>query len=163
MVRKFLKKQGLHQRVNHLIEKYNIQSSHLFINRKNVAKAVFIGIFIGFIPMPMQILVVVTLVPFVRFNLPLAILLLWFNNPLTMAFIYYIEYRTGSILLRIDTSKAHMSLHWFTTHMHEIFLPLYVGTLVYSTVFASFFYIVTNYLWRRSVLKEKTLRLQQGA
>jgi len=52
MIRKTLKKTSKHKKFNDLIKKYKIPKEYLSTNRKMVSKAVLIGIFIAFIPMP---------------------------------------------------------------------------------------------------------------
>ena len=49
--------------------------------------------------MPMHSLVAVALVLAFSFNLPLALLAVWFNNPLTLPFMYLYAYRTGCLVL----------------------------------------------------------------
>jgi hypothetical protein len=94
--------------------------------------------------------------PFARFNVPIALSMVWVNNPITMVPIYYLEYKTGAIFLDIHMIEPHhMDASWFFENLEHIFLPLYMGTLVYSLVISSFFYFTVNFLWKRSVHKER--------
>lgn len=161
MVRKFFKKSHSHPKFQNIIKKYKIPRAHIAINRKNIARGVFIGIFIGLIPMPGQMVAVIALMPFIRFNAPVAILTLWLNNPFTMAFIYYIEYITGNLFLSGHLSTVHMSVKWFSDNFKHIFIPLYLGTFFYSFILSFAGYHLVNGLWRRSVRKQKIHNTKQ--
>ncbi len=156
MVRNFFKKKRSSSKLDSVIEKYNIPRAYLSTTRKNVAKGVFIGIFIAFIPAPGHMLSVIALMPFARFNVPIALSAVWVNNPITMVPIYYLEYKTGSLFLDMHIIEPkHMDVSWFFDNLTHIFLPLYMGTLFYSLAISSFFYFMINFLWKRSVHKER--------
>ncbi len=136
--------------------KYKIPKDLLSINRKMVSRAILVGMFIAMIPMPMQMLAVILIAPFFRFNVPIGVSLVWITNPFTMPFIYYIEYMTGNLLLmREGVSDIQLTLDWFKSNIGDIFIPLYVGTLFYSVIFSIGGYYLINWLWIVSVNKAK--------
>jgi len=157
MIRKTFKKVGKTKKLKPFLEKYNIPSDYLSVTRRMTAKAVFIGLFIAFIPMPMQMLAVVLLIPIIRFNVPIALAICWLSNPFTMPIIYYVEYLTGSFILNIDVSSVDMSLDWFSRNFENIFVPLYLGAAIYSIAFSSISFYLINHSWKRSVHKNKKL------
>lgn len=162
MIRRILKRSRLHEKYSHIIVKYKIPRAFLSINRHSVAKGVLVGLFIAFIPMPGQMVAIVLLQPLFRFNLPLAIAMVWITNPLTMPFIYFIEYKTGGLLLGLnDLPKVSMTLEWFQANFDDIMLPLYTGALFYSAVFAVTGYFAVQSLWIRSVRKHRREDLRQ--
>lgn len=61
MIRRTLKKTSKSEKLKAFIEKYKIPREYLSTNRKMVSRAVLIGLFIAFIPMPMQMLAVVAM------------------------------------------------------------------------------------------------------
>ncbi len=156
MVRKFFKKKSSGGKLDRFIEKYNIPRAYLSTNRKNISKGVFIGLFFGFIPMPMQMLAVVAVMPFAKFNVPIAISMVWLSNPFTMPAMYYMEYLTGSFFLGTEVTHVELTMEWFSSNMKNIFIPLYVGTLFYSVTVSTAMYFLINFLWERSVRKERT-------
>lgn len=163
MIRKVLKKRKKNQKINEVIDKYNIPKAYLSINRKSVSKGAFLGLFIAFIPMPMQMLAVILFTPLFKFNVPVAISMVWITNPLTMPFIYYLEYKTGLFLLNQKSlSNIELSLNWFTNNWDDIVVPLYIGTIPYSLVISTLVYLFINSLWVKSVKKEKSLKNQKG-
>lgn len=120
-----------------------------------VTRALFIGIFIGLIPMPFQMVAVMGMMFFLKFNVPIALSMVWLSNPLTMPFMYYVEYVTGSYILGIEHEPVELSLAWFENHFSSIFLPLYVGTLFYASTLAPLVYFCVDWLWIHSVRKER--------
>jgi len=157
MIRKTFKKISTSEKLKILIKKYKIPFEYLSTNRRMVSKAVFIGLFIAFIPMPMQMLAVLAVMPFTKFNVPIALAMCWLSNPFTMPPMYYMEYLTGSFLLGMETTPVSMTLEWFSTNIENIFIPLYTGTLFYSITVSSLAYYLVNHLWRSSVKKSKKL------
>ncbi len=89
--------------------------------------------------MPMQMLAVILTTPFIKFNVPVAISMVWLSNPITMPLMYYMEYKTGLIILgKNGIEDIELTLDWFSQHWGDILVPLYVGTIPYSTIVAFF-------------------------
>lgn len=158
MIRKTFKTLNASEKLRAITQKYNIPFEYLSANRKMISKGVLIGLFIAFIPMPMQMLAVVAVIPFARFNVPIALAMCWLSNPITMPPMYYIEYLTGSFILGMETTPVEMTLEWFSRNIGNIFIPLYVGTAFYSFTMAPLAYYLINHLWRSSVRKDQDLR-----
>jgi hypothetical protein len=157
MVRKNLKKISKSEKLKSFIRKYKVPSEYLSTNRRMVSKAVLIGIFIAFIPMPMQMLLVLAMMPFFKFNVPIALAMCWLSNPFTMPPMYYMEYMTGSYFLGSEPLNVEMTLEWFGENLDDIFIDLYVGTLFYSVFGSLSAYWLVNYFWKSSVHKDKNL------
>lgn len=162
MIRKIFKKnQKKSNKFDQFIEKYKIPREYLSINRKSVSKAILVGLFWAFIPMPMQMLAVLATIPFLKFNVPLALSVVWLSNPITMPPMYYMEYLTGNFILgREGISTVEMTVDWFKENLDDIFVPLYVGTAFYSVVVSSTVYFVINQLWIFSVKQEREEQAQ---
>jgi len=156
MIRKFFrKKASVKGKLDTFLEKYNLPRAYFNINRKMITRGVLVGLFWGFIPMPMQMLAVIATTPFIRFNVPIAIAMVWLSNPFTMPPMYYMEYLTGNFILgREGIDNIELTLEWFSSHMEDIFVPLYVGTAFYSIVVSTLIYFLLNWLWIRSVKEE---------
>ncbi len=157
MIRKFFRRKASSKgKLDTFLEKYNLPRAYFNINRKMVTRGVWIGLFWSFIPMPMQMLAVIGTTPFFRFNVPIAIAMVWLSNPFTMPPMYYMEYLTGNFLLgREGIADIELTLEWFSNHIDDIFVPLYVGTAFYSIVVSTLVYLLLNWLWIRSVKEEK--------
>ena len=157
MIRKAFKKKSSNSgKLNKFLDKYNIPREYLSINRKSISKAALVGLFWGFIPMPMQMAAVMLTTPFIRFNVPLAISTVWLSNPITMPPMYYMEYLTGNFILgREGIKDIELTMEWFSEHFDDILIPLYTGTAFYSIVISSLVYLFINRLWIISVKQEK--------
>ncbi len=155
MIRKTLKKTSKSEKFKAFIKKYKIPPEYLSTNRRMVSKAVLIGLFIAFIPMPMQMLAVVAVMPFTKFNVPIGLAMCWLSNPFTMPPMYYMEYLTGSFFLGTKVQPVEMTLEWFSANLGNIFIPLYTGTLFYSVIGSITAYYLVNRFWKSSVEKDK--------
>jgi len=156
------KKKSSDSKLDKFIDKYNLPREYLSTNRKSVSKAVWIGLFWAFIPMPMQMAGVMALTPFFKFNVPIAISMVWLSNPFTMVPMYYMEYLTGNFILgREGIANVELSMDWFSENWDTIIVPLYVGTAFYSIVISALVYLLINRLWISSVKIEKNNREKQ--
>jgi len=159
MIRRVFKKKQSNSKLDQFIQKYKIPREYLSINRKAISRGVGIGLFWGFIPMPMQMLAVVAMTPFFKFNVPIAISMVWLSNPITMPFMYYMEYQTGNFLLGSQgLENIELTLTWFSKNWDDILIPLYVGTIPYSVFVSALLYFLINKLWILSVQKERPNR-----
>ena len=157
MIRKTLKKTSKHEKLDAFIKKYKIPAHYLSTNRRMVSKAVLIGLFIAFIPMPMQMLAVLAMIPFFKFNVPIALAMCWLSNPLTMPPMYYMEYMTGAFILGTEIAPVEMTVKWFSENIDNIFIPLYFGTLIYSVFGSLAGYWLVNHFWHDSVHSDRKL------
>ena len=157
MIRKvFKKKPSGKSKIDAFLEKYKLPKAYLSVNRRMITRGVAIGLFWGFIPMPMQMLAVMATTPILRFNVPIAISMVWLSNPFTMPPMYYVEYLTGNFILGQEGIEGiELTMEWFTEHFDDILVPLYVGTAFYSIIVSSLVYVLLNRLWIRSVHSEK--------
>jgi hypothetical protein len=161
MLRKTLKKTSKSEKIKEFLKKYKIPPEYLSTNRKMVSRAVLLGVFIAFIPMPFQMVAVLAFMPFFRFNVPIALAMCWLSNPFTMPPMYYMEYLTGSFLLGSEVAPVEMTLEWFSENLDKIFLQLYVGAAFYSIVGSLSAYWAVNHFWKSSVQRDKDLHYKE--
>ncbi|MBT7564447.1 MAG: DUF2062 domain-containing protein [Porticoccaceae bacterium] len=128
----------------------------LHLNRHSVSLAVFIGIFCAFVPIPIQTLMVIAMCFWQGANLPLAMVIIWMSNPLTIPPMFYLTYKLGSYILgtTLGDFSVTLSWEWFSQLGSEILLPLFVGSLLAGTVLASIGYFFVLFLWRWKVIKD---------
>lgn len=132
---------------NKYLNKYDISLRYFVVNKRMISRGVFLGLFISMIPMPAQMLVVFIFTFVGKFNFPVAIAMCWISNPLTMPFIYYVEYMTGQLILGTKPIDVEISLEWFNNHISEILIPLYFGALCYSIILSTLAYYAINLYW----------------
>jgi len=155
MIRKTLKNTTRSEKLKAFIKKSKIPAEFLATNRKMISRGVLLGLFIAFIPMPMQMAAVLLFMPFFRFNVPIALAMCWLSNPITMPPMYYMEYLTGSYLLGMEVTHVELTLEWFKENLDDIFIPLYFGTAIYSIFGSLLAYGAVNYFWKQSVYRDK--------
>ena len=128
----------------------------LHLNRHSVSLAVFIGIFCAFVPIPIQTLMVIAMCFWLGANLPLAMVIIWMSNPLTIPPMFYLTYKLGSYILgtTLGDFSVTLSWEWFSQLGSEILLPLFVGSILAGTVLASIGYFFVLFLWRWKVIKD---------
>ena len=155
MIRKTLKSTSKSEKLKAFIKKAKVPREFLATNRKMISRGVVLGVFIAFIPMPMQMAAVLLFMPLFKFNVPIALAMCWLSNPITMPPMYYIEYQLGSFILGIQPQPVELTLEWFSNNMDDIFIPLYFGTLIFSIVGSISAYWIVNHFWKSSVHREK--------
>ena len=160
MIRKFFKKNSQkNSKFDDFLEKYNLPKAYFATTRRAVSRGLFVGLFWGFIPMPMQMGGVILTTPLFKFNVPIALATVWLSNPITYPPLWYLEYLTGNLILgREGLSDIQLTMEWFQNHWDDIVVPLYAGTAFYSTVVSYLIYLLVNWLWKRSVQKERKVK-----
>jgi uncharacterized protein (DUF2062 family) len=136
------------------------------LNRRSVAGAFAVGLFVAFLPIPMQMLVAAAIAIIVRVNLPISVLLVWVSNPLTMPPIFYTAYTIGRWILSEPrrSFRIELTYEWLTTELLTIWKPLLTGSLVLAISASLAGYLLIRLLWWISVvqrLRFKRLRLRQ--
>lgn len=155
MIRNFFNKLHALEKLQKFQEKYNIPLEFTSARRKYVIRGMILGIFIAFIPMPLQIGLVLLLMSVYRFNVLIAVAMCFITNPFTMPPIYYIEYKIGSFLTGSDMKDVEMSLEWFNENFTNILVPLYLGAFTLSITFSFIAYYLVTHLWKKSVHEER--------
>jgi len=130
-----------------LKRKYNIKKDYITFDKEMVSRAVFIGMFIAFIPMPMQMMTVFLISPFIKFNVPIAFAICWITNPITMPFIYFLEYSLGSYILGTPINN---NLTFTLDEISQIIMQLYYGAFVLSITTATLSYFGIRSIWKKN-------------
>ncbi|OXY83743.1 hypothetical protein B6S08_02395 [Oceanimonas doudoroffii] len=127
-----------------------LDPDYWFCNRHSAAVAVAAGLFAAWLPLPMHTLVAIALALLMRGYLPLAIAMVWVNNPLTIAPMFYFAYRLGLQLLGqpdVELSDA-LSLE---QEALAVALPLFTGCLLLALASAALGWVITRLGWRWKV------------
>ncbi|MAD57931.1 MAG: ATP-binding protein [Porticoccus sp.] len=133
------------------------------INRASVSSSFFIGIFVAFLPLPGQTVIVAILALIFNSNLPIAIILIWISNPLTIAPILFFTYSVGVLLLGIEfiNFTVEFSWSWIITQGKLILMPLVFGSIITGIFFGGISYVTVNQLWRWKVHRNWIARQKQ--
>lgn len=124
------------------------------LNRRSVSGAVGVGLFVAWIPLPAQMLLAGLLALFLRVNLPLAVVLVWVTNPLTMGPMFWAAWWLGRWLLDIEHVAVAFepSVAWITAEIARIWQPLLLGCLILGLLSALVGYGLCRLLWRYHVV-----------
>lgn len=106
------------------------------LNRRSVSGAVFIGLFIAFVPVPAQMLLAAALAILARKNLPISVSLVWVTNPVTMPPIFFFAYKLGSRVLDTPVHRVGFepSAGWLVSELGAVWQPFLVGSLILALV-----------------------------
>lgn len=125
------------------------------LNRNSVAGAVSIGLFMAFVPVPFQMVLAAAAAIAVGRNLPIAVVMVWVTNPVTMPPIFFAAYKTGAWLLD-ETPKIiqfEISFRWLFTKLGDIWEPFLLGCAVLATFTAALGNVAVRLLWRLQVIR----------
>jgi uncharacterized protein len=148
------------------------------LNRKSVAGGVAVGLFCGLIPGPLQMLSAALLGIFFRVNLPVAVILTWYTNPLTIVPLYYFAYKLGMFVTGSgDARLPQMDIDWLELPlaqwmpallqwMSTLGKPFLVGLFLLALILAVSGYLLVIAGWRAHVVmswqKRNRLRSPPG-
>lgn len=126
------------------------------LNRASVCRAMAVGLFWAWVPLPFQMVFSASFAIFFKANLPLSVALVWITNPLTMPALYYAAYRFGLWLLHMPHQPFHfqLSFTWLWSTMHTVGFPFLLGCLVLGLFSALVGYVSMHYLWRLGVSRD---------
>lgn len=154
-------------RANRWIAKFGTLLHHpnlWHLNRDSVAGAVAIGLFAGLVPGPLQMLTAALLAIPLKKNLPVALLVTFYTNPLTIVPLYVIAYGYGALLLggnadhaqirhfRMDWSDWLGSMHGLLDWALSLGKPLAVGLVALALTLATLGYFAVQAGWRAYVI-----------
>ncbi len=130
------------------------------LNRHSVSGAVAIGLFVAFVPLPIQMPLAAILAIAARTNLPISVVVVWVSNPLTMAPLFYSGYKLGEWMLGQTPGEFSFepTLTWFATQFSLVWQPLLLGCLTLGAGSALLGYITVRLAWRLYVAQKWSKR-----
>lgn len=167
---KLKSKRGM-KRVGVFLEKY---PAIFVMNRKTVALGFAIGVSMGVLPLPLQLLTSIILVILTGSNICAMFLGSLLSNPLTLPLIYLLAYRIGSVFLSTDTNNfkdftfsLSSLFNQSGAHMSDFFLHVGKALLIGLPIEAFVLWIISffsmNFLWKVMVIKEYKNRQKKRA
>lgn len=134
-----------------------VYASNLWhLNRYSASMAMFVGLFVAFIPIPGQTLVAAALAVLMRCNLPLSVSLVFVTNPVTMPPIFYLAYQLGALIIDVPVKEVvlEVGFHWLTNGLANVWKPFLLGCLLCGLFFGSLGYFMMSLLWRWNVVRQ---------
>lgn len=123
------------------------------LSRHSVAGAIGLGLFVAFLPVPLQMGIAAAGAVFFRVNLPIAAVSVWLTNPVTIPPLFYFAYRVGAALTGVQPHawSGNFSAGDLMRTVEEIWIPLLVGSLVTGTLAAMLGFALVRVVWRIAV------------
>jgi len=130
--------------------------------RRSVSSSLWLGIFIGLLPIPAQTPLAVLGAIALRVNVPLAAIAVWISNPLTFVPIFYLSYKLGATILGIppESFPDQFSWDWVISELTDVWKPLFYGSFIIASSVASTVYVIVNLIWQIMTRKRYRLRRQ---
>jgi uncharacterized protein (DUF2062 family) len=138
------------------------------LDRRSVSGACAVGLFVAWVPLPIQMVLAATLALLFRVNLPLSVALVWIANPLTMGPMYWYAWHLGALLLDMSALAVEFesTFAWLTASLNKVWKPLSLGCLILGTASAGVGYGGSRLLWRlstmRALVRRRRLRGPRG-
>jgi uncharacterized protein (DUF2062 family) len=135
------------------------------LNRRSVAGAFGVGLFMAFVPVPFQMVLAAAAAIPLRVNLPLSIGLVWITNPLTMPPMFYGTYKLGSWLMGTPPSSFHfeLSFEWLARELGAKWEPFLLGCFVAGVISSLLGYGLIRLLWRWHIVRAYQERKRRRA
>lgn len=133
-----------------------LQARYLWhLGRRYASRAFAIGLFITLLPVPFHMVMAAASAIIFHANLPLAVALVWVNNPFTMVPVFYFGYIFGAWLMGLPVQTFDLSWPEGTvlTWLNNTFIPCLLGCLVCSTMFSLVGYFGVDWGWRWHVIR----------
>lgn len=120
------------------------------LNRRSVAGGVAVGLFISWVPVPMQMLLAAFISAIMRVHVPVSVVMVWFTNPLTFAPLFYAAWRSGSMILGepVFAEPLNLSTQSLLHGVGHAWPTVLTGMLFCASVSAVVGFGVTLLAWR---------------
>jgi uncharacterized protein (DUF2062 family) len=135
------------------------------LNRRSASGAFAVGLFVVFVPIPLQMLLAAALAIVTRVNLPVSVALVWITNPITTPPIIYFCYRVGAWILNEPGPAPgfEFSVAWLQSELASIWQPILLGSVLTGIASALLGYCTVRGLWRLNLVSYHRHRKQMRA
>lgn len=127
----------------------------LHLNRRSVSGAMAVGLFLAFVPLPIQMGLAAGIAILIRVNLPISVGLVWITNPVTIPPMFYFCYKLGTWVLGTPLLdfEFQLSWDWLVDELELIWKPFLLGCLIAGVTASTLGWASTRLLWRLHILK----------
>ena len=136
------------------------------LGRGSVTRAVSIGLFMAWVPVPFQMVLAAGAALAARCNLPVAVAMVWVSNPVTVAPLFYAAHKLGEWMLDRPPGdfRIELSLRWLFEELGKVWEPLLLGCLVMGVASAILGQILIRLVWRAHTMvswRDRRIRRQR--
>jgi uncharacterized protein len=135
------------------------------LHRRAVTSAFGAGLAICFIPLPVHLVVAGLIAVALRLNIPAIYGTILLVNPLTAVPVYYLAYRVGAALLRVDPQifAFQLSWDWMQNGLEPVWKPFLLGCAACAVLAGLLGWLGFELLWRWSVTNRYRTRHHASA
>lgn len=105
-----------------------------------LAKGIAIGLFVAFVPLPIQMIIAAALAVLFSANLPVSVSLVWVTNPLTIPPLYYFCYKIGTVFIPVELPADNNAIN-MASYLYIIWKPFLLGSFICGVAAAVLGYI----------------------
>jgi len=129
-----------------------------YFNKYTISRATSIGLFVAWMPIPLQMLLAASFAILFKANLPISVALVWLTNPITMPVFFLFAYKIGmtfftSSNLNPNVLNFELSFAWLFNKMCDIWQPFILGCIICAIVSSIIGNILVRVLWRFLIIK----------
>jgi len=84
----------------------------LACDRHSVAGGVAVGLFVSWLPMPLQTVLAGAISALLRVHVPASLVMVWFTNPLTVVPLLYAGWLVGSTIVTPTPDLQNLTFSW---------------------------------------------------
>lgn len=120
------------------------------LRRRSLQRACVVGLFCAWLPIPIQMLLAAALAVRFQAHLPLALGLVWLNNPVSLPFMIIAGYQVGVLTLQMPAEDFvfEASWQWFADSLYQVGLPLLSGSVLLGVISALLSWPLSAQIWR---------------
>lgn len=124
--------------------------------RRPTVRGLAAGMFFAFVPVPWQMVFAATAAAVLRFNMPVAVAMVWVTNPVTAVPIFIACYQFGAWLLGTPPMDwaYQPSLEWFLKQIGDLGWPLLVGSLTVGAIAGAATFLIADLVWRWHIINK---------
>lgn len=119
------------------------------LRRRSLQRACAVGLFCAWLPLPIQMLLAAVLAVRLQAHLPLALGLVWLNNPLTLPLLIVAGYQAGVAILQMPVQEFvfEASWQWLAASLHQVGVPLLTGSVLLGLLSALLSWPLSARIW----------------
>ncbi|PIE83747.1 MAG: ATP-binding protein [Candidatus Contendobacter odensis] len=125
-------------------------------SRRPTVRGLAAGAFFAFVPCPWQMILVAITAAWLRFNLPVAVAMVWITNPITIPPLAFLTYKFGAWLLGrpLQEWMFEPSFEWLMQRMGDIGLSFLVGSFATAILAGIFTFCIAHLFWRWRIINK---------
>jgi len=134
------------------------------LRRRSLQRACAVGLFCAWLPLPIQMLLAAALAVRLQAHLPLALGLVWLNNPLTLPLLIVAGYQAGVAILQMPVQEFvfEASWQWLAASLHQVGVPLLTGSVVLGLLSALLSWPLSARIWHFHLRQRRAKAAKRG-